>query len=124
MQRPWPTSVKIVLSVALVFILFCPFADYKWTLFPIQAFDPFTGSDPVYVSGPVGDVTEVIANYTWRISLALAEAVFASIAAIGIFVGLDRFVGSGLERETLCRRCGQILRGLRVPKCPACGEPL
>ena len=27
-------------------------------------------------------------------------------------------------RETLCRRCGYILRGLATPKCPECGESI
>ena len=27
-------------------------------------------------------------------------------------------------KETLCRRCGYILRGLTEPRCPECGEPI
>lgn len=26
------------------------------------------------------------------------------------------------DRETRCRRCGHILRGLTEPRCPECGE--
>jgi hypothetical protein len=27
-----------------------------------------------------------------------------------------------LERETRCRKCGYILRGITEPRCPECGE--
>jgi len=27
-----------------------------------------------------------------------------------------------LDRETRCRKCGYILRGLAEPRCPECGE--
>lgn len=30
--------------------------------------------------------------------------------------------GSHPQGETLCRKCGYILRGLSAPRCPECGE--
>jgi hypothetical protein len=124
MCRPWPTFVRIGISVVVVTLLFWPVADYKWTIFLVEAFDPAKGSDPVYVTGPVSDVTAAIAEYTWRLSMALPEAVFGSLAGIVVFVLLGRLFGIDHPRETLCAHCGHILRGLREARCPACGEPL
>jgi rubrerythrin len=28
------------------------------------------------------------------------------------------------DRETRCRKCGYILRGITEPRCPECGEPI
>ena len=30
--------------------------------------------------------------------------------------------GRARSRETLCRKCGYILRGISEPRCPECGE--
>lgn len=46
---------------------------------------------------------------------ALSSATFATVF-------LCRFSGSCRERETCCRRCGYILRGMSEPRCPECGE--
>ncbi len=124
MRRPWSTATRIAVSVAFVTMLFLPIADYKWTLFSVQPYDPVTGANPVYVSAPVGDVTKPITRYTWRVSTAFPEAVVGALAGIGVFLLLGRVVGTTGKRETLCRRCGHILRGLRDPECPACGQCL
>lgn len=124
MRRPRSTSTRIAISVAIVTVLFWPIADYKWSLFKVRAYDPATGANPVYVAGPVGDITASITEHTWWICLALPEAVFGALAAIGVFILLNRFAGTSHPRETLCRRCGRILRDLRDPQCPTCGEHL
>lgn len=51
--------------------------------------------------------------------LLLASAIWTSLVAIGCLwnVRVDR-------RECVCRACGYILRGLREPKCPECGESI
>ncbi len=121
MPRPWPIVLRIVVSAGFVSLLFWPVADYKWTLFEVRAYDPVTGANPVYVSAPVSDVTAFVAAYTWRISVALPEAVLGSVVAIGVFSLLGRWAGAVDRRETLCRRCGLVLRGLSDPSCPMCG---
>jgi len=123
-RRPWPTSARIAVSVAAVTILFLPIADYKWSLLPVRPYDPVTGANPIYVSAPVGDVSAPITQYTWRVSTAFSDSVVAALAGIGMFLLLGRVVGATAPRETLCRRCGHILRELREPECPACGEHL
>ena len=120
MRRHRPTWLRIMIAVAFVTVLYWPFADYKWTLFDVQAYDPVTGADPVFVSAPVADVTAVVAVHTWRICVALPEAVFGALAAIGVFA----LLGRPIVHETLCRRCGRVLKSLREPVCPSCGEHL
>lgn len=124
MRRPWPTFARVAISVAVVAVLYLPIADHKWTIFKVKAYDPATGANPVYVVAPVGDITAPIADHTWWICVALPEAVFGAVAAIGVFALLGRWVGKDGRRETLCRRCARVLRGLRDPACPGCGEHL
>jgi len=120
MRYRWPTWLRITIAAALVTLLYWPFADYKWFLFDVKAYDPFTRADPVYVSAPVADVTEAVAVYTWRTCVGLPEAVFGALAAIGVFALFGRLK----VRETLCRRCGRVLKNLPEPCCPSCGEHL
>jgi hypothetical protein len=51
-----------------------------------------------------------------------------SIAVIAIpgIVAAAAVANSGrkYDSETRCRKCGYILRGLREPRCPECGEPV
>lgn len=120
MRRRRPTWLRIAIAVAFVTLLYLPFADHKWWLFDVQAYDPVTGADPVFVSAPVADVTAAVAVHIWRICVALPEAVFGALAAIGVFA----LLGRPIVQATLCRRCGRVLKGLREPVCPSCGEHL
>ena len=44
---------------------------------------------------------------------------------IGVYATVTRHWGPRpFERETRCRRCGYILRGLTEPRCPECGESI
>ena len=124
MQRLGPMLLRICVSVIAVVLLSLPFAGYKWTMFLVQPYNATTRSNPIYVSGPVSDLTRHVAEYTWRFSLGLTEALLGALGGIGAFVVLGRFVGPRHPSETHCRRCRQVLRDLREPKCPACGEPL
>ena len=48
----------------------------------------------------------------------------ACIISISVYTLLTRFFGpkDKLEKETRCRKCGYILRGIPEPRCPECGE--
>jgi hypothetical protein len=50
----------------------------------------------------------------------------AILVAFVAYVLLTRFTGGRVEedRETRCRNCGYILRGLREPTCSECGEQI
>lgn len=120
MRRRRPTWLRIAIAVAVVTLCFLPFGNHKWWLIDVRAYDPVTGADPVFVSAPVADVTAAVAEHTWRICVALPEAVFGALAAIGVFA----LFGRPMVRVTLCRRCGRVLKGLREPVCPSCGERL
>jgi ABC-type molybdate transport system permease subunit len=44
------------------------------------------------------------------------------LTAILVFVLMAHFAKSISDRETRCRKCGYILRGISEPRCPECGE--
>lgn len=47
------------------------------------------------------------------------------VAAIGIWTAVWRIsVLARRDRETRCRRCEHVLRGLTAPRCPECGEAI
>lgn len=52
-----------------------------------------------------------------RLSLTL-------VATIAVYGMLTRRSDARriFERETCCRRCGYVLRGISEPRCPECGE--
>lgn len=124
MRRRWSTTTRVAIAVLVVTLLHWPIADYKWTIFNVKGYDPVTGANPVYVVAPVGDFSASIAEHTWLCFDAVPETLVGAVAAIGVFALLGRWVGAGHGRETLCRRCGQVLKGLAEPACPACGEHL
>jgi hypothetical protein len=58
-------------------------------------------------------------------SLSIAPITLIVLSVpIWAYVVLTRRYGPrpDYERETLCRRCGYILRGITEPRCPECGE--
>lgn len=124
MSRIGPIWVRVVLSVIVVVLLFWPFAHYLWTVERIAAGSAATGGNPVYILIPVGGLFEWVTDLTWRFAFGLAEAVFASFAAIVIYTALMWLRGPAYPNESLCRRCGSVLRRLKRPECPTCGEPI
>lgn len=71
-----------------------------------------------YLSGPWGTPLAY-----W--SLAISFSVFACVG--WALVNTDRRWQAGRpvsDRETRCRKCGYILRGLSEPRCPECGETI
>jgi hypothetical protein len=62
---------------------------------------------------PVG-IRRLLADGAAYMTLALPGVVFAAYI-------VSRQVRA---RETYCRRCGYVLRGLVEPRCPACEEPI
>lgn len=113
-----------VVSILAVILLYWPFASFWPALFQIAGPSAATGGNPVWVSGPVGVLTAPLAEVTWRYAFGLTQAVFSPLVAIAVFTLLTRHAGPRQERQTRCRRCRSILRGLTQPICPACGEPI
>lgn len=55
-----------------------------------------------------------LVNIIWMLTL-----VFLSLAAVVTFALLSQLtVNPVQDRETRCRRCGYILRGITEPRCP------
>ncbi len=67
------------------------------------------------------------ANVDWRTFAVQAVMLFAPacILTLAVYLVMVRLtVGRKrtADRETHCRQCGYILRGLLTPRCPECGE--
>ena len=45
------------------------------------------------------------------------------VLALIVYGLLTHWWGPKLDRETRCRKCGYILRGISEPRCSECGEP-
>ena len=50
------------------------------------------------------------------------QLVVVAIIAVAIYAVLSRLRENQQLRETRCRRCGYILRGITEPRCSECGE--
>lgn len=54
--------------------------------------------------------------------------VLTTLLWLGILLSASRVIGRAIgktradHRETRCRKCAHILRGLTEPRCPECGE--
>ncbi len=116
------TLLRLTLAALIASALFMPFADALWTLYSVLPFNPQTGADPVYVSGPVCSAFGWITDKTWRFSLATTEAIVGAFLGITLYALFSRM--PRLPDRTLCAHCGNELCGLKEPSCPACGEHL
>jgi len=116
--------LRSVVSILAVILLYWPFAGYLWTMYQIAGPSAATGGNPVWVSSPVGVLTAPLTHLTWRYAFGLTQAVFSPLVAIAVFTLLTRFAGPTQERQTRCRRCRSVLRGLTQPICPVCGETI
>lgn len=58
----------------------------------------------------------------WCPAAPLAFAI--TLTAVACYGWLLVWLSDRRDRETRCRRCGYILRGLVEPRCPECGESI
>jgi hypothetical protein len=68
-------------------------------------------------------------NTDWARGIAIAQVLGlpALVTSLGVYVLLARSAArkeAGSERESRCRRCHYILRGISKPRCPECGEAI
>lgn len=124
MRRAWPWWARAGLSVAAVLALHWPFAAYYWTLYGLIPAASTPDGNPVYVCGPVGELTGWVTDLTWRYGFGLGEAVLGAVVAVVVYTVLTHRFGRRYDSETRCRRCRHLLHGLAGPRCPACGEPI
>lgn len=63
---------------------------------------------------------------SWQTGAAVAIVYFLPAAVVGFAASglVTRWLGGRKppDRETRCRRCGYILRGISEPRCSECGE--
>ncbi len=105
MQRFWP--VLIALTAAWVYGVVST-AVYN------QAEGFFAGVAVNWLRIDFMKYPSVSLLVIWVIPMALVGVVAFGLAA--------HFLKVPAGRETRCRRCGYILRGISEPRCPECGE--
>lgn len=71
---------------------------------------------------------ELLASFALTQTLIAPPLVIGPVAFIAFLVVHTilayRLVPVADDGEPRCRKCGYILRGLREPRCPECGEPI
>jgi hypothetical protein len=59
----------------------------------------------------------------YEVGLSLARRIIPALAAVCVYGILTFCYGpESNDRETHCRKCGYILRGISEPRCSECGE--
>ncbi|UCG16144.1 MAG: hypothetical protein JSV19_12700 [Phycisphaerales bacterium] len=62
-------------------------------------------------------------NTSFLIGLSITRSIVPLIIAVCVYGLLTaRYGPKAHDRETRCRECGYILRGITEPRCPECGE--
>ena len=82
------------------------------------------------VYGVTFNVSFAVLPLPWRkfygssMLLVVVGGVRGSVVALAVHGYLTRRYSpqAALERETRCRKCGYILRGITEPRCSECGE--
>ena len=69
-------------------------------------------------------IDHVFREHREGIAASLVLTLPSMLIALGTYRVLSRWFSpdQGGDRETLCRKCGYILRGISEPRCPECGE--
>lgn len=74
----------------------------------------------------VDTIERTLAFHPWTASIgfAIGRALPLTLFTLGVYGLLTALFGPAHKRETetRCRKCRYILRGLREPRCPECGE--
>lgn len=121
MHRRWTCFFQWLLACVIVMLLHWPVADYHWASYQFMPLMTNASGDPYHISGPSGDLTSSLSEYTRSVALGLPEAFFAALLGILIYCALGRWFGDH-STQTRCRHCTQVLCGLTKPECPHCGE--
>lgn len=66
------------------------------------------------------------AQWVWRVSTVAAYIMPTAVLALIAYGILTRIFPSRQIKvnDIRCRKCRYILKGLREPRCPECGEPI
>jgi len=123
MRRGWLFLFRWLLACLIVMLLHWPFANYYWTMYQPTPIRTNASGDPHWVSGPGGEYTGPISEFTWRYALDLPDAALAAVLGILVYCALGRWFASPYP-PTRCRRCTNVLYGLSKPQCPNCGEQI
>ena len=63
-------------------------------------------------------------DYFGQILSILFMGLFCLFAVIVYHYLTRKYVGIGFDKETHCRKCGYILKGITEPRCSECGEQI
>lgn len=137
-RRSWPWWLRVTVALVLTLLLWWPYAGWHWHERVAQ------GPGLRVVSPKTSRVVRCESAYTllakavtypfgirtskamWKLGHVIALSMPAALVSILMYCILssvtDRRKLEG--RESQCRRCGHILRGLTLPRCTECGEPI
>ncbi len=106
----WRAAISLAIGTAvgnLTYggVLWLPASSRVWTL--IDAVDTFT-RDHLGIVGSLG-------TFSRGVFVLVGLLVYRALAALFP-------AARDLHPETLCRKCGYILRGISEPRCLECGE--
>lgn len=136
-RKPWPWWLRVAVAVLLTLLLWWPYAGWHWreTLAQgpgVWALSPKTGKvvrcESIYTMlahatiYPLGTQSKAM----WNLGHVIATSMPAAMVSILIYCILSSATNPEVKevQESHCRRCGYILRGLTIPRCPECGEPI
>lgn len=118
-----PCWLRLAAGILLAFLAFAVLPEFisipvfRWS----DQSGSYPGSHPSSWTNGVKYDLERLQNDVLFAIASLASDIWQLVAAFAMFwlVTRQRHRAHG---ETLCRRCGYILRGLTLPRCPECGE--
>ena len=144
MRCVWPWWLRTVAAVAVVVLLYWPYAGWHWHVRTATGRGLFSLS-------PSGSVVRhestlnlathfaearlrlwlpwpILGGDTlgWRLTFCLVTIMPAALIGIIVYAALTRLSRIKTEEPlvTRCRKCQYILHGLSAPRCPECGEPI
>ncbi len=126
MRRVMPTWLRITIALSVTMLILWPFTGYTWCIYLLD--EDIASPDgqwrPTYISAPATHISleNLQRREDFQDPASLLEATIAVLIALGLYALLTRIFGPQVARETICRRCKQVLRGLIEARCPSCDE--
>jgi len=62
--------------------------------------------------------------YPLILGIPLMGVPISLCSVLGYHYLTKKHIGLGIDRETRCRKCGYILKGITEPRCSECGEKI
>ena len=113
----WRVTIAAIFTELVVWL--CTIGS--WVSIYISAGEAMN-ADGVFLRDELINFSDLVIENLWTASVTLPFFVLP----IAVYALLTRAYGPQkmLEQETLCRKCGYILKGITEPICSECGEKI